>query len=238
MSEKSQDLSQSQERFNALYRDRRLCRCAGNVLETRTDFKLCGCGRSKEKPFCDGSHKGVDGELEIHGLDRFSRKISPLVFQTLALGPSLVVIRVGKRGIVARSNYLFERCREGDYTWFRLQLASTGARKVRLHPTKEELIKYCRWFCWILLTLDEITSENVLDISGISRGSLYHHFEDFSELLELAQVRRFASYVNKSIGGALTDLFWRLQYPRGVNCSGCVIPLQRPFKPQNWQRFG
>jgi len=30
---------------------------AGNIIETRTDFKLCGCGKSKEKPFCDGSHK-------------------------------------------------------------------------------------------------------------------------------------------------------------------------------------
>jgi CDGSH-type Zn-finger protein len=29
----------------------------GNILETRSDFKLCGCGKSKEKPFCDGSHK-------------------------------------------------------------------------------------------------------------------------------------------------------------------------------------
>jgi CDGSH-type Zn-finger protein len=29
----------------------------GNFLERRTDFKLCGCGRSKEAPFCDGSHK-------------------------------------------------------------------------------------------------------------------------------------------------------------------------------------
>jgi CDGSH iron-sulfur domain-containing protein 3 len=29
----------------------------GNVLETRADFKLCGCGLSKDKPWCDGSHK-------------------------------------------------------------------------------------------------------------------------------------------------------------------------------------
>jgi len=29
----------------------------GNVIETRTDFKLCGCGHSNEKPYCDGSHK-------------------------------------------------------------------------------------------------------------------------------------------------------------------------------------
>jgi AcrR family transcriptional regulator len=73
-----------------------------------------------------------------------------------------------------------------------------GQARVRLHPTKEELINTVV----IMLdtsTLDEITSEHVLDISGISRGSLYHHFEDFSELLELALVRRFASYVDKSL---------------------------------------
>jgi CDGSH-type Zn-finger protein len=29
----------------------------GNVTETKTDFSLCRCGYSKEKPFCDGSHK-------------------------------------------------------------------------------------------------------------------------------------------------------------------------------------
>ena len=29
----------------------------GNILETKTDFSLCRCGHSKDKPFCDGSHK-------------------------------------------------------------------------------------------------------------------------------------------------------------------------------------
>jgi len=29
----------------------------GNVTETKTDFSLCRCGASKEKPFCDGSHR-------------------------------------------------------------------------------------------------------------------------------------------------------------------------------------
>ncbi len=28
----------------------------GNFIERRTDFKLCGCGKSADKPFCDGSH--------------------------------------------------------------------------------------------------------------------------------------------------------------------------------------
>lgn len=29
----------------------------GNLLETKSNFSLCGCGLSNEKPFCDDSHK-------------------------------------------------------------------------------------------------------------------------------------------------------------------------------------
>ena len=29
----------------------------GIILETKTDFSLCRCGHSKDKPWCDGSHK-------------------------------------------------------------------------------------------------------------------------------------------------------------------------------------
>ena len=77
------------------------------------------------------------------------------------------------------------------------QSSSPLQSKRNLHPTKEELIQTVV----VLLegiTLDQITSEQVLAISGISRGSLYHHFEDFSELLELAQVRRFSEYVDNA----------------------------------------
>jgi CDGSH-type Zn-finger protein len=34
----------------------------GKVLETKSDFSLCRCGHSKEKPFCDGSHKAAGFE--------------------------------------------------------------------------------------------------------------------------------------------------------------------------------
>jgi CDGSH-type Zn-finger protein len=30
----------------------------GEILESVENPKFCGCGQSKEKPFCDGSHKG------------------------------------------------------------------------------------------------------------------------------------------------------------------------------------
>ena len=29
----------------------------GKVIETKENFSLCRCGQSKEKPFCDGSHR-------------------------------------------------------------------------------------------------------------------------------------------------------------------------------------
>ena len=31
----------------------------GEILESVENPKFCGCGQSKEKPFCDGSHKGL-----------------------------------------------------------------------------------------------------------------------------------------------------------------------------------
>jgi len=29
----------------------------GNLVKSETNVKLCGCGHSQEKPYCDGSHK-------------------------------------------------------------------------------------------------------------------------------------------------------------------------------------
>lgn len=43
------------------------------------------------------------------------------------------------------------------------------------------------------------TVEQLLTTSGISKGSLYHHFEDFVDLVECVQVRIFTEYVELDI---------------------------------------
>ncbi len=34
----------------------------GNVIESKTDFSLCRCGHSNNKPWCDGAHKAAGFE--------------------------------------------------------------------------------------------------------------------------------------------------------------------------------
>lgn len=49
------------------------------------------------------------------------------------------------------------------------------------------------------------TVEQLLETSNISKGSLYHHFEDFHDVIMQAQVLRFARYVEEDIT-ALTNV--------------------------------
>ena len=67
-----------------------------------------------------------------------------------------------------------------------------------IHPTKARLIETA---AEILETQfpEAIQVDEILDKSGISKGSLYHHFEDLGELLEAAQVARYAAWVDRSI---------------------------------------
>ena len=74
-----------------------------------------------------------------------------------------------------------------------------------LHPTKRALITTVLEFLKDKKPTD-LTSEAVLAKSGISKGSLYHHFEDFDDLIESAEVIRYAAYVDQSIH-LLTKVF-------------------------------
>jgi len=73
------------------------------------------------------------------------------------------------------------------------------------HPTKEIMVR-----CVINLTktqgIETITSDQVLEISRISKGSMYHHFKDFNELIEVAESVIFASVVDDVISRLSTAL--------------------------------
>ena len=68
------------------------------------------------------------------------------------------------------------------------------------HPTRDRLIET---MAELLDGSDpeHITADQVLTTSGVSKGSLYHHFEDFEDLLEAALISRFSVNVDATIDG-------------------------------------
>lgn len=73
------------------------------------------------------------------------------------------------------------------------------------HPTKQRLIDVT-----VALLEDkqphEVQVDEILETSGISKGSLYHHFQDLSELMEVAITVRYSRYVDMSIGFMTSEL--------------------------------
>ncbi|CAB5038176.1 MAG: TetR family transcriptional regulator [Actinobacteria bacterium] len=71
-------------------------------------------------------------------------------------------------------------------------------RKTAEHATHRALVD-----CGVELAKEfgmyGFTVEQLLTTSGISKGSLYHHFEDFGDLVECVQVRIFTEYVELDI---------------------------------------
>jgi len=82
------------------------------------------------------------------------------------------------------------------------------------HPTKTALIKATRE---LLMTSSrkDISSEQILSKSGISKGSLYHHFEDLDELVEAAMLLRYTEWVDASIE-AITQVLMAVKSPDDV----------------------
>jgi AcrR family transcriptional regulator len=66
------------------------------------------------------------------------------------------------------------------------------------HPTKTKLVETT---AALLKTTprSEISTDLILHTSGISKGSLYHHFEDLDELIEMAMLLRYSDWVDSSI---------------------------------------
>ena len=68
----------------------------------------------------------------------------------------------------------------------------------RIHPTKEKLIETMAELM-NERALHDIQVDDVLRESNISKGSLYHHFENFEDLTEAALIARFSNTVDRSI---------------------------------------
>jgi AcrR family transcriptional regulator len=48
---------------------------------------------------------------------------------------------------------------------------------------------------------DDVTSEAVLKAAGVSRGSMYHFFDDFDDLVEQVIAIRYSKWIDESIHG-------------------------------------
>lgn len=75
----------------------------------------------------------------------------------------------------------------------------------KLHPTKVQLLETA------VALIDQFgpqgfTVDALLEKSAISKGSLYHHFVDFSDVIEQAQVVRFSRFVDEDIQALLSTL--------------------------------
>lgn len=94
-----------------------------------------------------------------------------------------------------------------------------------MHPTKELLLETA------VTLIDKsgphgFTVEELLETSGISKGSMYHHFEDFNDVIESAQLTRYSRYVDEdsaAIARALARVSSRdemFEVFRGITASG------------------
>lgn len=72
------------------------------------------------------------------------------------------------------------------------------------HPTKTHLIEAATELLKEFKSGD-VTAEMVLLKSNVSKGSLYHHFDDLEELIETALLVRYAKWVDRSVS-AMTPM--------------------------------
>ena len=94
----------------------------------------------------------------------------------------------------------------------------------QVHPTKTILIDTTRELLDSLARTD-ISTDQILSKSGISKGSLYHHFEDLDQLIEAAMLLRYSEWVDKSIG-AITETLRSAKSPEDVHIRLSAITVQ------------
>ncbi|MEI6407403.1 MAG: TetR/AcrR family transcriptional regulator [Actinomycetes bacterium] len=68
------------------------------------------------------------------------------------------------------------------------------------HPTKRALLLATAELLETK-TPQELRTEEVLEMAHVSKGSLYHHFRDLTQLLEAAQVFRYGQFIDSAVEG-------------------------------------
>ena len=104
----------------------------------------------------------------------------------------------------------------------------------RIHPTKAKLITT---FLELAAQkgVESVTVEDVLAASKVSKGSLYHHFANFDDLIEEAMARLYAEGIDRSItvmSSTLLGCKTREELLAGMKLSieQTISPESKPFR--------
>lgn len=104
----------------------------------------------------------------------------------------------------------------------------------RIHPTKAKLITT---FLELAAQkgVEGVTVEDVLAASKVSKGSLYHHFANFDDLIEEAMARLYAEGIDRSItvmSSTLLGCKTREEFLAGIKLSieQTISPESKPFR--------
>ena len=106
--------------------------------------------------------------------------------------------------------------------------------EVAEHPTKAALVECARRLI-DAHGVDEVTVDMVLAESGVSKGSLYHHFKDFDALIETVQIRDYAMFVDEGIS-FLEQAFGAASTPEELRVNLFAVielahdPARAPFR--------
>lgn len=92
-----------------------------------------------------------------------------------------------------------------------------------IHPTKRALIESARELIGIY-GLDNLTVDKVLLHSKVSKGSLYHHFEDFDSLIYEVQLKNFSEFVEESIN-LLEEAFGKATNPEELRANLYAVSI-------------
>ena len=103
------------------------------------------------------------------------------------------------------------------------------------HPTKAKLIETTSELLKEFKSGD-ITAEMVLTKSNISKGSLYHHFDDLEELIETALLVRYAKWVDRSVS-VMTPLLLNAKSPEDIYAGLVEVTRQTQHPDLKKERF-